>query len=143
MVACVAVTTTLDSSACSVYFFAMAGFLFPAFPPKAPRLDRLFTYLGVERRLQQEANKASASRADAALLFLRSVPEVKEKKWTMAQFDTVWHQLVLYVKDGSFDVIFFEILTPFANGTKTRKRPAMEISQDKRGPLVEIGSLTT
>ena len=74
MVAYVAVTTTLDSTACSVYFFAMAGFLFPAFPPKAPRLNLHFTYLGVERRLRQEANKATVSRADAALLFLRSVP---------------------------------------------------------------------
>ena len=35
MVAYVAATTTRDSTAGSIYFFAMAGFLFPVFPPKA------------------------------------------------------------------------------------------------------------
>ena len=40
------------------------------------------------------------SRADEALEFLRSVPEVLEEKWTMEQFDRVWAELKVYVREG-------------------------------------------
>jgi len=81
----------------------------------------------VERRLQQKANKATVSRADAALSFLRSVPEVKEKKWTMAQFDTVWHQLVLYVKDGSPSGLSNLDLTRDYKGTTLRREVMIQM----------------
>ena len=91
ILAYVLATTTWDSTFSSIYCFALLGFFFPAFPSKKPRLDSLFTYLGVDRRLQQDANKATVSRADAALLFLRSVPEVMQKNglWrSLIQFGT-------------------------------------------------------
>jgi hypothetical protein len=44
---------------------------------------------------------------------------------------------------SSLLVIFFETLTALLKGTSTRYRPASDNSQDNRGPLVEIGSLTT
>ena len=54
----------------------------------------------MEKGLREKKNDSSALRADEALLFLRSVPEVIHEKWTMEQFDTVWAQLLLYVRDG-------------------------------------------
>ena len=69
----------------------MLGFFFPAFPPKSRKMKRRFKYLGEEKRLQEDATDKTDSRANEALEFLRSVPEVLEQKWTMEQFDTVWH----------------------------------------------------
>ena len=44
---------------------------------------------------------------------------------------------------SSCDSIFVLTETLSENGTSTRLRPAMDISADSRGPLVEMGSLTT
>ena len=57
------------------------GFLLPAFPRKGRELDRHFVYLGEQKRLRTHNTDASALRADAALLFLRAVPEVLVMSW--------------------------------------------------------------
>src|SRR5690606_27695948 len=44
---------------------------------------------------------------------------------------------------SALSVIFLEILTVLENGTNMIYLPAIDNSQDNRGPLVEIGSFTT
>ena len=44
---------------------------------------------------------------------------------------------------SALSVIFLETLIALEKGTNTKYRPAIDNSQDKRGPLVEIGSFTT
>ena len=73
----------------AIFCFAMLGFVFPAFPPKDRQMQRHFTYLGEEKRLQEDKTKDTVSRANAALEFLRLVPEVVQQRWTMEQFDRV------------------------------------------------------
>ena len=78
-------------------------------------MDRCFKYLGEDKRLQENTIQ-TVSRANEALEFLRSVPEVLEEKWTMEQFDRVWDELKVYVRDGP-----------------PRGQPPVPISRDYKG----------
>ncbi len=87
MLAYVLATISRDSTFASIFCFAMLGFVFPAFPPKRRRFLRAFTYLGEEKQLQEKQTEHTVSRANAALEFLRLVPEVVQQRWAMEQFD--------------------------------------------------------
>ena len=100
MLAYVLATISRDSTFVSIFCFAMLGFVFPAFPPKGRKMLRHFKYLGEDKRLQENNTEPAVSRADAALEFLRRVPEVVQQRWTMEQFDRVWAELKVYVRDG-------------------------------------------
>ena len=102
MLAYVVATTTSDSTVSSTHCFAVAVFLFSAFPPKnnKDKLHWQMTYRGKRFTLKVKPSSSRQRRGDEALNFLRSIPEVLQEKWTKVQFDKLWKELSLYVQHG-------------------------------------------